>query len=67
MCFPENFVRRSIIQLRLWTIVQELFDASDLSLSQLMEVGAFGEESPDESIDVFHAPFLPPVVGRTQE
>ncbi len=66
-CFPKDFVRRLIVQTLPWPIVQELFDASDLPLSQLMEVGAFGEEPPDSPIALFHAAFLPTVIRRTKE
>ena len=45
--FPKDFIRGSKVQALPWTIVQELFDAIDLPLFQLMEVGAFGEKPAD--------------------
>jgi hypothetical protein len=36
-------------------------------MPQLMKVGAFGEEPPDEPIDLFHAALLPTMVRRTKE
>ena len=46
-CFAKDFVGRSIVQTLPWTIVQQLFNAIDLPLFQLMEVGAFGKEPAD--------------------
>ena len=63
--FPKDFIRRAIVQTLPWMIVQQLFNPINLLLSQLMEVRAFGEESSDQPVDLFHAAFLPTVVRHT--